>query len=88
MCLELLLNRDLPLIFYYANIPTNNMENITKEQFEAFEQVRLSGKTNMFDYRTVAKLGKIRQKTVKKIITNYLRLKFKFKGNEEEKSAR
>jgi len=64
------------------------MENITKEQFEAFEQVRLSGKTNMFDYRMVAKLGKIRQKTVKKIITNYLRLKFKFKGNEEEKFAR
>jgi hypothetical protein len=64
------------------------MENITKEQFEAFEKVRLSGKTNMFDYRMVAILGKIRQKTVKKIITNYLRLKFKFKGNEEEKSTR
>lgn len=64
------------------------MENIKKEQFEVFEKVRLSGETNMFDYRMVAKLGKIRQKTVKKIITNYLRLKFKFKGNEEEKSAR
>jgi len=84
MYLELLLNWDLPLIFYYANI-ANNMENITKEQFEAFEKVRLSGKTNMFDYCMVAKLGKITQKTVKKIITNYLRLKFKFKGNEEEK---
>lgn len=87
MCLEALLDRDLPLIFYYANI-ANNMENITKEQFEAFEKVRLSGKTNMFDYRMVAILGNISQKTVKKIITNYMRLKFKFKGNEEEKSAR
>ena len=66
MCLGLSLNRDLPLIFYYANI-ANNMENITKEQFEAFEKVRLSGKTNMFDFRMVAKLGKISQKTVKKI---------------------
>ena len=87
MSLEALLNCDLPLIFYYANI-ANNMENITKEQFEAFEKVRLSGETNMFDFRMVAKLGKIRQKTVKKIITNYLRLKFKFKGNEEEKLTR
>ncbi|MEI8360934.1 MAG: hypothetical protein WCG01_02305 [bacterium] len=63
------------------------MINISKQQFEAFEKVRLSGKTNMFDFQMVAKLGKIDQETVKKIITNYSVLKFKYQSNDKKENA-
>ena len=33
------------------------MENITKEKFEAYEAVRSSGATNMFDVGAVIKLS-------------------------------
>lgn len=63
------------------------MENISKEQFDAFEKVRLSGKTNMFDFIMVAKLGKIDPTTVKKIIANYSVLKFKFKNDDKKEKS-
>lgn len=63
------------------------MENITKEQFEAFEKVRQSGKTNMFDFQMVAKLGKIDREVVKKIIANYSRLKFKYQSDDKKENT-
>lgn len=54
------------------------MENITKEQFEAYEEVRLSGATNMFDTGMVSKLCGLDRKQILTIMANYSKLKFKF----------
>jgi hypothetical protein len=59
------------------------MINITKRQFEAFEKVRLSGRTNMFDFETVSRFANVDIGRVKTIIANYSKLKFKFKKDAD-----
>lgn len=54
------------------------MENITKEQFKAYVDVRLSGATNMFDTPKVTELSGLDRKQILTIMANYSRLKFKF----------
>jgi hypothetical protein len=56
------------------------MENITEEQFKAYESVRLSGATNMFDVRVVSDLSGLCRDTILLIMDNYGQLKEKFKG--------
>jgi len=48
-----------------------NPENITREDLEAFEEVRRSGKTNMFAANVVALLSGLTKRQVICIITNY-----------------
>jgi len=57
----------------------NSMDKITKGQFETYERVRLSGVTNMFDARRVAKLSNLGMMTIHVIMKNYGALKEKFK---------
>jgi len=54
------------------------MENITKKQFNSYEEVRLSGATNMFDTQKVTELSGLDRKQILEIMVNYSRLKFKF----------
>jgi len=58
------------------------MENITKSQFIAYEDVRLSGATNMFDTQKVSELSGLDRKQILTIMANYSRLKFKFSKND------
>lgn len=58
------------------------MESITKEQFIAYEDVRLSGATNMFDTPKVTELSGLDRKQILMIMANYSRLKFKFSNKE------
>lgn len=52
--------------------------NITKQQFLAYETVRLSGVTNMFDTRVVTKLSELSEAQVLTIMKNYTALKNKY----------
>ena len=56
------------------------MDNISEEQFVAFEAVRESGITNMFDVPAVIELtgGILNKKEVHTIMDNYTNLKSKF----------
>lgn len=62
------------------------MNEITKEKFEAYEDVRMSGVTNMFDRRTVQKYAKIISGVnlsideITQIIREYSELKKKFQN--------
>lgn len=58
------------------------MAEITKEQFEAYEAVRVSGVTNMFDTRTVAMLSGLDREEVKQVIHEYTELRKKYMGRE------
>lgn len=52
---------------------TNKM--VTENEFKAFEEVRLSGQTNMFDLSNVEALSGVDRETLKEIIKNYDKLK-------------
>ena len=56
------------------------MDNISEEQFNAFEEVRESGMTNMFDVPAVIELAGsvLNKKEVHTIMDNYTNLKSKF----------
>ena len=54
------------------------MEEITKEQFEAYVDVQMSGVTNMFDVRTVGDLSGLEKEQIMAIMTNYGELKDKY----------
>ena len=58
----------------------NKMEKITEEQFEAYEDVRQSGVTNMFDVRTVGELSGLEKEDIMTIMKSYSELKEKY-GN-------
>ncbi len=47
---------------------------ITAKQFHAYEKVRTSGKTNMFDVRTVSALSGLSRETIKAIMESYAEL--------------
>ena len=52
--------------------------DIPKEDVEAYEKVRRSGKTNMFDVRTVSALSGLNRITVVGIMNNYSELMEKY----------
>ena len=54
------------------------MEKITKEQFEAYVDVQMSGITNMFDVRTVGELSGLEKEEILEIMKNYGELKDKY----------
>jgi len=47
------------------------MENITKEEFEAYEKVRKSGVTNMYAISVVSDLSGLDKETIMGVMKNY-----------------
>lgn len=58
------------------NIGEDNME-ITKEEFKKYEDVRISGVTNMFDVSRVQGLSGLSGEKIKQIMKEYSALKKK-----------
>ena len=56
----------------------NKMTEITKEQFEAYVDVQMSGVTNMFDVRTVGDLSGLEKEQIMTIMQSYGELKDKY----------
>jgi len=54
------------------------MKNITKEQFKSYEDVRLSGVTNMFNVEIVSSLSGLCRSTILNIMDNYEKFKKEF----------
>jgi hypothetical protein len=57
---------------------------ITKEDFMAYEDVRESGVTNMFDVKTVSMLSGLERPKIIEIMSRYNDLESKFKENKDE----
>ena len=51
---------------------------ITKDQFEAYVRVQMSGVTNMFDVRNVTALTGLDKKQIMEIMSNYGELEEKY----------
>ena len=60
------------------NDKNNKMTKITQEQFEAYEDVRVSGVTNMFDVKTVGRLSGLEKEEIMEIMKNYGTLNDKY----------
>ena len=60
------------------NKELNEMEKITKEQFEAYVNVQESGVTNMFDVRMVKSLSGLEKEQIMTIMQHYGELKDKY----------
>lgn len=60
----------------------NEGDDITLEEFKAYEKVRSGGKTNMYDVNMVCRLSKhvLSQDTCIKIMKNYSYLNEKYPG--------
>jgi len=56
----------------------NKMTEITKEQFEAYVDVQMSGVTNMFDVKTVGQLSGLEKEQIMTIMQSYGELKDKY----------
>ena len=54
------------------------MTEITKEQFEAYVDVQMSGVTNMFDVKTVSELSGLEKEEIMTIMKSYGELKEKY----------
>ena len=54
------------------------MTEITKEQFEAYVDVQMSGVTNMFDVKTVGELSGLEKEEIMTIMQSYGELKEKY----------
>ena len=54
------------------------MSEITKEQFEAYVDVQMSGVTNMFDVQMVSGLSGLNKEEIMEIMKNYGELKDKY----------
>lgn len=59
-------------------ILTEFKTNITRQEFEAYEEVRVSGVTNMFCMDVVSKISKLSIEKIKEIMFSYDRLKKKY----------
>lgn len=55
-------------------------EEVTKEEYEAYEVVRSSGVTNMFDVRKVEAYSGLDRKTIMTIMKSYSSLMEKYPG--------
>ena len=62
--------------------PYNIPEGITKEDCQAYEEVRVSGVTNMFDVKRVEQLSGLSREKILKIMKNYSQLNEKYKFRE------
>ena len=51
---------------------------ITKEQFEAYKSVRVSGVTNMFNVKVVEAISGLDREIIFKIMDNYTKLNKKY----------
>ena len=56
----------------------NKMTEITKEQFEAYVDVQMSGITNMFNVKLVGELSGLEKDEIMEIMKNYGTLKDKY----------
>jgi hypothetical protein len=56
--------------------------NITRDQFQAYEDVRQSGVTNMFDCRTVQRLSGLSKDEIVEIMKRYSELHKLYLGGE------
>ena len=54
------------------------MTEITREQFEAYVDVQMSGVTNMFDVKTVGELSGLEKEEIMTIMQSYGELKEKY----------
>ena len=54
------------------------MTEITREQFEAYVDVQMSGVTNMFDVKTVGELSGLEKEEIITIMKSYGELKDKY----------
>ncbi len=54
------------------------MENITKDQFEAYVDVQMSGITNMWNVKLVGEISGLEEKEIMTIMKNYGKLKEKY----------
>ena len=54
------------------------MEEITKENFEAYVDVQMSGITNMFDVKMVRLLSRLEKEQIMTIMQHYGELKDKY----------
>ena len=57
--------------------------NISKENFEAYENVRVSGVTNMFDLNNVMSLSGLTKAQIIYIMSNYSDLGKQFQGEQK-----
>ena len=62
------------------NNNNNNNMNITQDEFDAYEDVRESGVTNMFDVSTVSDYSGLNRQDIMTIMKNYSTLQEKY-GN-------
>ena len=60
------------------NNNNNNNMNITQEEFDAYEDVRESGVTNMFDVSTVSDYSGLNREQIMAIMKNYSELNEKY----------
>ena len=56
----------------------NKMTEITKEQFEAYVDVQMSGVTNMFNVKLVGELSGLEKEQIMTIMQSYGELKDKY----------
>ena len=68
------------------NNKLSEMEKITKEQFEAYVDVQMSGVTNMFDVKLVGELSGLEKEEIMEIMTNYGTLKDKYDEQRHTRS--
>lgn len=61
-------------------INTVDWEKITREEFQAYEVVRASGVTNMWDVSAVEELSELERDTIFAIMEHYLELNLKYQG--------
>ena len=54
------------------------MNEITKEEFKAYEDIRVSGKTNMFDVSMVIQFSGLDKEKIKQIMNEYGGLSLKY----------
>lgn len=59
-------------------------KQITKEQFEAYEKVRVSGVTNMFMVSTVCDLSGLDKETIVQIMSEYVTLHEKYMDSADK----
>ena len=61
------------------------LEDITKKDFEAYEKVRISGKTNMFAVNMVSLISRLKKPKILFIMKNYGKLMKKYSNVRGEK---
>ena len=61
-------------------INDNKMDKITKEQFEAYVDVQMSGVTNMWNVKLVSELSGLEEEEIMTIMKSYGELKDKYDG--------